>query len=651
MHRSWSLVFLGSLCAVAACSHHTDSTDTPPATDPTVYAAYGPAATTQLTPYPSNRYTRPDTTAATGLRVDISPTTTGDSLINKYAGTVAELDEIDGFSTLGGVCANFTSDVDDATLVRPIDGYTGDASPMALVDVDDTSPEKGKVFGLLPRYYTTADGEYDYTSEEHVVVAQPSTPLRPKTRYLFVVTDRVKTRKGVAIGATAETVALVTGNGGGDYGASLRSALPTLESKAKITRSHVVLATLFTTRSVHDELLVQAKARRLAPAPKLTTTWSVESKDPDGRVRFVAKFESPELRRPKPNGKWEVTDGTPKTQSIAQLELFVVMYDRPDAKKRPIAYFAHGLGGTKDGTWGTADRLKDLNPAVFGIDAPEHGSRTSRPPSSGASAGFTAALDFFGVDQDSKSFDIGVARDNFRQMAIDQLELVRLVASLDTLDLLPLGAPDGVPDLDTSQMIYLGHSFGSVMGATIAAIAPEIRAATWNVGGAGLMALLRDSNTFKILVDTLRPIGTPTGTLARFFAATQAIVDPGDPLNYAPYVALAALPGVPGPRARDVLLQEVVGDTIVPNSTSEMLARALGAAQLTPTANPVPGLPQLPSPLTTNTAGATVAFFSYDHADGAPIEHGSLIFTDDARRQYVSFFRSSLAGHAIVAAP
>ena len=57
-------------------------------------------------------------------------------------------------------------------------------------------------------------------------------------------------------------------------------------------------------------------------------------------------------------------------------------------------------------------------------------------------------------------------RDNFRQMASDQLELVRFIQSLSTLDLLPLGAPDGVPDLDTTKILYLGHSFGSVLGGT-----------------------------------------------------------------------------------------------------------------------------------------------------------------------------------------
>ena len=645
------LGFALSMGVATACSHEASNEPVPAAK--LVYAVYGPGPAAPLTPFPSNRYTRADPTTGTKLKVDVSAATTGDHLIALYPATVAEIDQIDGFSTIGGVFANFTDDVDDATLKRPIDGYAANDAPMALVDVDETSPEKGKAFGLLPLYYSTADGEYDYTSVDHTVIAQPATPLRPKTKYLFVLTDRVHTRKGAPIAATDDTRALVTGNGGGDYGVALRAALPTLEGATKIERAHVVLATMFTTQSVHDELLAHAKRMRAAPNPAVVADWKVESPDPDGRVRFVAKFEAPELRKPKPDGKFEIVDGAPKVQSTAQLDVFLAFSDSKSTRKRPIVFFGHGLGGTKDGTWGTADRLKELNAAVFGIDAPEHGSRTLRPPSTGATGGFAAALDFFGVDEPSKSFDIGVARDNFRQMAADQLELMRLAASLDKLDLLPVGAPDGIPDLDTSQMIYLGHSFGSVMGATIAALAPEIRAATWNVGGAGLMALLRDSNTFKLLVDALRPAGTPRGEIARFFALTQAIVDPGDPLNYARFVTQEALPGSgDGFKPRDVLLQEVVGDTIVPNSTSEMLARALGLPQLTAHYGVIPGLTAAKAPLTANlSGGGTGGIFQFDVADGKPIEHGSLIFSTEAQRQYVAFFKTALTGRALIIDP
>ena len=336
----------------------------------------------------------------------------------------------------------------------------------------------------------------------------------------------------------------------------------------------------------------------------------------------------------------------PVEQESVGLEVFLAFADGAVSGPRPVVLYAHGLGGDKDGSWGTAERLAELGAAVFAIDSPEHGSRSDDPGSEIASV-----FGFFGIDAETQTFDIGRARDNFRQMASDQLELVRFVSSLGDLDLLPPGAPDGVPDLDVSRLGYIGHSFGSVQGPTIFALAPEIRQAVWNVGGDGLMMLLRDSNTFSILVDALRPAGTPDGAVARFFATTQAIVDPGDPINFARFGTEAALPGVTGWLPRDVLLQEVIEDGIVPNSTSEALARAAGLVLCDPLV-PISGLPTARAPLSGNLpSGATGVIYQFDRIHGGmPATHGELIFAPEAQAQYVEFFASGRAAeHATVA--
>jgi len=50
----------------------------PPPTKPSIEALYGVAAQTFLTPYPSDRYTVPDASTHTGLRVHIDSTATAD---------------------------------------------------------------------------------------------------------------------------------------------------------------------------------------------------------------------------------------------------------------------------------------------------------------------------------------------------------------------------------------------------------------------------------------------------------------------------------------------------------------------------------------------------------------------------------------------
>jgi hypothetical protein len=650
--------------AIVGCSGEPSETHVDPGPDPkpkpSIEALYGPAAETRLTPYPSDRYTVADPSTGTGLRVRVDGKTTGDPLIGTYDLVASELAEMDGFSTSGGVIVSFSGPIDLRGIIHDPDGdppvpepakdaydFAEKGSPLLLVDVDPKSPERGKARGIVPKWWEQAKDGY-YLTDEFTLIAQPATPLLPGTRYLFVVTSALKARDGGEIGRSPDSEALLSGKTQDAYGAEMAAALDELETSIGVSRDDVVLGTVFTTAHVLDETLAVAKRARTEPVPALVEPWTVETptSPPDTRVRFRAVYEAPEYRRPLPQGTWQIEGGVPVVQKKVGLEVFLAFSDASKSGPRPVVIYQHGLGGDKDGCWGTSQRLAELGAAVIAIDSPDHGSR-----STGGTA-LTAAYSFFGVDPDAQTFDIARARDNFRQMTSDQLELVRFIGSLGSLDLLPVGAPDGVPDLDVSRILYIGHSFGSVQGPAIFALAPEIKQATWNVGGDGLMNLLRDSGTFSLLVNSLRPPATPDGAIGRFFAVTQAIVDPGDPINFARFASIAKTPGVADWAPRDVLLQEVLDDTIVPNSTSEALARAAGLALVDPI-RPVSGLPEAAAPVTGNVAGgATGALVQFDFIEGGQLaQHGELIFSPEAMGQYVEFFKTGLAsGHGTVMA-
>lgn len=662
-----------ALACTAGCGADDSNPAEPgPSTPPpaSVVAVYGPSAETDLMPFPSNRYTRGDASTATGLRLDVRPETTRDQLATSYPVTADELNQLDGFSTTGGVILGFSGAIDPRGLVQlpnaeppvldPVldaTAYQAPGAPLYLANVDPESAEVGTLVGIIPTYWEQLADEF-WIANEFTVIAQPAVPLRPRTRYALVGTRRLLASDGTPVGRTQEMHDVLEGRDSSAYAKELRAALAVLEPAAGLERDEVVVATTFTTGDVLSGVAALGEQRRAAPVPPLSQAWTIETPvQPDGRVRFVGGFPAPEFRKPKPDGQWELgPDGAPVVQSTVDLEVFLAFSDSTKGGKRPVVIYGHGLGGDKDGCWGTSERLAAIHAsgaAVFAIDSPEHGSRV---PPGGTTTLITSVYGFFGIDENDE-FVIGRARDNFRQMASDQLELVRFVSSLATLDLLPLDASgqpagDGEPDLDLSRILYIGHSFGSVQGPTVMALAPEIRHATWNVGGAGLMTLLRDSNTFRLVVEGLAPDGTPFGAIARFMAATQAIVDPGDPLNFARFATVEPLAGVPGWAARDVLVQEVVDDTIVPNSTTEAMARAAGL-ELLHEVRKVSGVPTVSGPVSGNLpGGATGVLAQFDRADGKKADHGGLIFTAEGRAQYVEFFRTALGGaHGTVADP
>lgn len=655
----WVLPVLG-LC-LAGCGEDDESA---PSDQASVVVVYGAPADTELTLFPSNRYTVEDPATPTKLRVHLGSDNTADQLATAYPTTLTELNELDGFSTTGGIGIRLSGALDPRGLVKlptadppvldPIkdaSDYTKAGTPLFLVEL-----ATGTAIGIVPRYFEQY-ADVDFPTDDFTLLAEPATPLLPEHDYVLAVTDELVAKDGTRVGRSS-AMSRALGSSKDAYDVALREAVDQAAPVVGTTRAHVVAATRFTTASAKRGLIAAAKARRAAPAPKLGASFGVETApaSPDKRARFKASFAAPELRKAKPDGKWQLdASGVPIEQKAVDMEVLLAFSDATQSGPRPIVIFQHGLGGDKDGNWGTAERLASIHPkgaAVFAIDSPEHGSRGN-----GSSSVVNSAFSFFGVEPGSLEFDIGRARDNFRQMAIDQLELVRFIATLGTLDVLPLDAsgkpaPDGQPDLDVSRILYIGHSFGSVQGASVFALAPEITQATWNVGGAGLMMLLRDSNLFSLgVVKSLTPPGTPFGAVARFMAFTQAIVDPGDPLNYARHAAIEPLEGVSNWKARDVLIQEVVNDAIVPNSTSEALARAAGAGILHRVTD-ASGFPAVTSPVSANQNGATAVLCQFDKVAGKPADHGGLIFTEEAIGQYVEFFTSGLTNtHASVKSP
>lgn len=219
----------------------------------------------------------------------------------------------------------------------------------------------------------------------------------------------------------------------------------------------------------------------------------------------------------------------------------------------PVVMGQHGVAGRNTPRvnnpesycleWAQALAARGLG--CIGIDAPNHGSRGT----------FTQ---FFALE------DLPALRDRFREMTFDLLQVERAVATIDV-------DGDGAPDL-APTVRYFGNSMGAIMGSGFVPVANRVSSAVLNVPGAGLSNLvmsvnLRDLIGLLLVAKTDLVFDSPeyVASFPLFRAASQPFFDPGDPLHVA-QVAKAE---------QAVLLQAGLNDQIVPNDTSDDLARAL----------------------------------------------------------------------------
>ncbi len=190
--------------------------------------------------------------------------------------------------------------------------------------------------------------------------------------------------------------------------------------------------------------------------------------------------------------------------------------------------------------------------------------------------------------------DVSAVRDNLREAVLDQFQVTRFIREVlggfvsDQLGL----APGDPPLIDADRVTYLGVSLGGIIGGVAAAMNPELDRVALVVPGGHLMRIFTETPNEefrKPLQDALAALGIEPGSAAytQFIEFAQWGLDRADPINFG---RLAALPGVPV--AERFLVVEARGDDFIPNSTTEELAAALSLADgttLTPTVFPQGG--------------------------------------------------------------
>ncbi|HWO10676.1 MAG TPA: hypothetical protein VNN80_14385, partial [Polyangiaceae bacterium] len=278
--------------------------------------------------------------------------------------------------------------------------------------------------------------------------------------------------------------------------------------------------------------------------------------------------------------------------------LAVLPASAPGAAGYPVLIFAHGITRSKEDLLALAGPLARAGYASVAVDALDHGTRAVQ-----VSMDPAAGCDRAGPDRPCSdsvgpvcapqcyapllSPDLPVTRDHLRQTAFDHMALAAALATC-----VSPGAC-GALQVDPARIGFVGQSLGALIGGISAARSPELGAAVLNVGGADWMQILTDTQTPGIrcpLVDSLIGAGvlegetwdggansgalclgedwkTDPGFLS-FASAARWLLDPADGVNH-----IGALPEGARP---PVLLGEVEGDPVVPNSSTATLGAALG---------------------------------------------------------------------------
>lgn len=560
----------------------------------------------------------PPPTAATSVTFDPSSTTLqlrlplpNDLLRNPQTGlnnlpgttdTIAAMNSIAGFSTAGLIFIPFTANIDPATIdnnsIQVFDTVTGQQQPMT---------------------FSIAVGD---VGAQSLVLALPVRPLNPNRTHVVVVNSTVRDTLGRPIASNYPETALksptplVDANGtsvfpflndaqAGALEPARAAYQPIWQAAEAVTgqsRDNIPFAFAFTTQRLFQTLTqIRANVQAENPTPTMTpggqfvgpvaieaflnslgtTGTSILAAFPQfttvvAEIRFgtfPATQYQPNVDTPDA-GFFQGPPDNPTALGTRPLQFMVCIPASPPAQAgpKPTIIFQHGLTRTKEDMLAVAFAACSQGFAVIGIDMVDHGSQTfpglnPLPPPTGQSG--TGFLNPSNLRQ---------TRDNMRQTSADQLGLVRLITSGAT-DFNANGIPDLAPNPPAKPPI-VGQSMGGMMSVLTTAVEPNLDTAVFNVSGGRWSTLLTGSQTFGgQIIAGLQAQGITQGTIAfnQFLWIGQTVLDDADPFNYAPHILPGTLKGNVPTMA---LIQEMLGDPVVPNSATTDLALAMGVNQV-----------------------------------------------------------------------
>jgi hypothetical protein len=480
-------------------------------------------------PWPSTRFLVVDDATATGLRQRLEPGT--------YSADddAAVLELADGFSRISPIIVGTKS------ILGPLDD--------AVVRVWVAEPGHPSYGEQIP---VRVEVQTDEALGESFVVAYPRRPMPENAAHVVVVMSSAGLEP-----APATLAALALREPASQAEADLRGYhAPTRSflTEVGVDPARVARAWDFVTRSqaqVVDPLLAMRDATLGAVNDGITFAIDkVELSPKPGTAMIVeGTVELP----------WFVTDSLPDlTQKESHVAHFRVVVPEGTGDY-PVVLFGHGLGGGYD------DPAFDEALAAEGLGK--------------------LGVDFHGWTIDSffstlggfiRPFAGSARASGLMMQALAEMSALQRALDGSLADVLAADMIGGVPNPaagrrpDMTTPMYGGGSLGGTVGFIYANMEPTIRYGALNVGGGGWSHFLRSSIFFAPLDALMRiDLGSPLDvTLAVAQAQTNL-----DHIDGAVWADQRDDPPV-------LLMQESIGDVVLPNIGCELMALSSGAVRV-----------------------------------------------------------------------
>jgi hypothetical protein len=545
-----------------------------------------------LFPFPSSFFQAPDPSTPTGVRsalhdhvIEFPPTADGLDL------TV--FNRADGYSPTAPILVHLGVDVEPAQLVgqREPARWAAAGAPIALFDVD--TGEQVPILAEMDQNQRTA--RYN---GRHALILRPMVPMVLGHRHVAVLTSALRDDAGAALPVSRGFVALrddtPTTHTALEASRPAYEELFTFLAGKGYARADLALAFEFHVASERHVLggilSMKEQALALAAMPgELTYTVDNVIDAPNANVLKIVEgtFQVPTFLQADNRIARDADDGAvlqPERQSFPYT--IVIPARAATDGPLPLVLFGHGVFG----------QGRDYLEGGIGIDLIQ--------PLAQELGAVVVATDFIGLSSGDQTLltnelvmdlnRVVIVMDRLQQAIINNLVLVELVRNVIADDVQVRAS--ATAQLLTDDVYYYGVSLGGIQGASIVSLSPRISRAVLAVPGGAWATMLTRSVVYqpiKQLVDLQYP--DPL-VQQLFIALLQERFDGSDGANVAQLAFRRPLPDAPA--SRRIAIHEAIGDCQVPNLVTRILARAMGAKQITPFVEEIPLLETVTSPTT-----------------------------------------------------